>query len=47
MVHTARVETDAEQHGDEHDRARQAGYPLEHTANRDDSYRSEGDQDDP
>jgi hypothetical protein len=43
MVHTARVETDAEQHGDEHDRACQAGYPLKHTANRDDPDRSKGD----
>ena len=40
VAHAPRVEVEAEQHGNEHDRARQAGHPLEQIARRDECAQS-------
>src|SRR5215211_606069 len=46
VVHAPRIELDPEQHGNEHDRTRQARHPLEHITHRDESERAQSDEDD-
>src|SRR5215207_5818021 len=46
VVHAPRIELEAQQHGNEHDRTRQARHPLEHITHRDEPERAQSDEDD-
>jgi hypothetical protein len=47
VVHSSRIEVEAQQHGDEHDRTRQARHPFEHIAHWGGAKRAQSDEDDP